>query len=232
MNNMKPIVLLGLKQIPFFINLSGVALNALADNAKPVKFAKGEVIITEGEHTQSLYIVLSGEVKVLTRYGENKNVDLVILEPGYYFGEMSLVTNDPRAATVTALHNTTCAVISKPDFKNWLTAHPDIEINLLNVLAEKVEYMTEKTHQMELSIIYEKTVKVLKDMAEPKGHLCPSGYKLIIEKLPTTSEIADLVGAKRRLVSIVLKELIKNKHLSTRGAGTISTLSNNLPESW
>ncbi len=226
MNNMKPIVLLGLKQIPFFINLSGEALNALADKAKPVKFAKGEVIITEGEQTQSLYIVISGEVKVLTHYGENKNVDLVILEPGYYFGEMSLLTNDPRSATVTALHNTTCAVISKPDFKNWLAAHPNIEINLLNVLAEKVEYMTEKTHQMELSIIYEKTVKVLTAMAEPKGH------KLIIEKLPTTSELADLVGAKRRLVSIVLKELIKNKHLSTRGAGTVSTLSNNLPEAW
>jgi hypothetical protein len=78
---MKAIVLHGLKQIPFFINLSGEALNALADKAKPVKFAKGEVIITEGEQTQSLYIVISGDVKVLTHYGENKNVDLVILEP-------------------------------------------------------------------------------------------------------------------------------------------------------
>lgn len=223
---MKPIVLLGLKQIPFFTNLSSEALNALADKAKPVTFAKGEVIITEGEHTQSLYIVIRGEVKVLTHYGENKNVDLLILEPGYYFGEMSLVTNDPRAATVTALHNTACAVILKPDFKSWLAAHPTIEINLLNVLAEKVGYMTEKTQQMELSIIYEKTVNVLKDMAEPKGN------KLIIEKLPTTSEIAELVGAKRRLVSIVLKELIKNKYLSTRGAGTLSTLSSHLPESW
>jgi hypothetical protein len=86
--------------------------------------------------------------------------------------------------------------------------------------------MTEKTHQMELSIIYEKTVNVLRGMAKPKGH------QLIIEKLPTTSEIAEMIGTKRRLVAIVLKELIKNKHLRTRGAGTVSTLSNNLPESW
>ena len=87
---MKHITLLGLKQIPFFSNLPVAALDALADKAKPVKFEKGDTIISEGEQTHSLYIVVTGKVKILTNYGEDKNVDLVILEPGHYFGEMAL----------------------------------------------------------------------------------------------------------------------------------------------
>lgn len=223
---MKNITLQGLKQMPFFSNLALAALETLAEKAKPVKFEKGETIINEGEQTHSLYIVITGKVKILTRYREDKNVDLVILEPGHYFGEMAMLTNDPRAATVTAMDKSTCAMISKTDFKSWLQEHPDIEINLLRLLAEKVDYMAEKTHQMELSIIYEKIIGILNGMAIPKGH------QLIIEKLPTATELAEMIGTKRRLVAIVLKELIKNKHLNTRGAGTISTLSSNLPEVW
>lgn len=221
---MKHITLLGLKKIPFFSNLPVAALDALADKAKPVKFEKGNTIISEGEQTHSLYIVVTGKVKILTNYGEDKNVDLVILEPGHYFGEMALLTNDPRGATVTAMSTTTCAVISKADFNTWLNAHPGVEINLLNVLAEKLEYMTEKTHQMELSIIYEKTVKILNGLAKQKGN------QLVIEKQPSAQELAVLIGTSKRLVSTVLKELSKNKHIVTKGQALhISSL---LPESW
>ena len=136
----------------------------------------------------------------------------------------SLLTNDPRGATVTAMSTTTCAVISKADFNTWLNAHPGVEINLLNVLAEKLEYMTEKTHQMELSIIYEKTVKILNGLAKQKGN------QLVIEKQPSAQELAVLIGTSKRLVSTVLKELSKNKHIVTKGQALhISSL---LPESW
>lgn len=220
---MQHIVLIGLKQIPFFSHIPDGTLNALVEKAKQVKFAKGDTIITEGELSSALYVVLAGRARVLTSYDVGKHVDLLILEPGAYFGEMALLTDDPRAATVVAMDKCTCAIISKTDFKHWLNSYA-VEINLLGVVSEKISYLNEKTHQMALSSVYEKIVKVLKSLAQQEGNA------LVISVPPTTQELAELVGASSGLVKEIMKELARNKYVVAKGKALhVSAI---MPELW
>lgn len=221
---MQAIVFLGLQRIPCFSTLPETALNALAAKAKAVQFAKGATIIHEGEASTALYIVLSGKVKVLTQYAEHKAVDLVILEAGLYFGELALLSNEPRAATVTATEKTVCGVISQTDFKHWLKAHPTIAINPLGLLAEKVSYMNEKAQQMALSSVYAKTVAVLQNLAVEQAG------EVVISAPPSLQELARLVGASRDQVTQVFKALQQGGYVLKRGKTWV--LDGALPDNW
>lgn len=87
-------------------------LVTLAERAKPIKFQKQSTIIMEGDTTSSLYIILSGKVRIFGSDDKSKELTLMIQEAGSYFGEIALLTDEPRSASVVALENTTCAVIS------------------------------------------------------------------------------------------------------------------------
>ncbi len=220
---MQHIVLVGLKQIPFFSHLPDKNLNDLAATAKQLKFAKGDTIITEGENTSPLYVVLAGRARVITSYDVGKHVDLLILDRGSYFGEMALLTGEPRAATIQAIDKCVCAMISKNSFKAWIDAHL-IEINMLGVVTEKIGYLNEKTQQMALSSAYEKIVKVLKNLAQQEGNA------LVISVQPTIHELAELVGASEGVVKTIMQELKKNKYVLAKGKAL--QVASILPETW
>jgi len=156
-----------LKKISYLANLPDETLNALAAKAKSAKFPKRATIITEGDETSSLYVILSGKVRVYSSDDKNsKEVTLLLQEAGTHFGELALLSDEPRSATVETLEKTVCGIISKADFLNWLSQNPDIAIALLGVLSEKIRYLTEKVKQMALSNVYERTVKLLNEMAK------------------------------------------------------------------
>jgi CRP/FNR family cyclic AMP-dependent transcriptional regulator len=190
-----------LKKIPFLSKLPDEALNALAAKAKSIKFPKQATIITEGDETSSLYIVLSGKVRVFSRDEKSKEVTLLIQESGSYFGELALLGNEPRSASVETLEKTVCGIISKNDFKYWLASHPDVVIGLLRELSDKIRHLTEKVKQMALSNVYERTIKVLQDMADKEGDI------FVIHNRPTQQELANMVGSSREMVNKIMKEL-------------------------
>lgn len=213
-----------LTNIPFLAQLPDDALNALASKAKVLRFPKQAVIISEGDETSSLYIILSGKVRVFGSDDKSKEVTLLVQEAGQYFGELALLSDDPRSAAVEALEPTVCAVVSKADFINWLKLHPDAAIALLAVLSKKVRYLTEKVKQMALSNVYERTIKALQDMAEPEGNI------LVIRNKPTQQELANMVGSSREMINKIMKELTKGGYIVIDGK-TIS-IKAKLPASW
>lgn len=221
---MHPDIILGLRKIPFLSQLPVESLNALALNARIVPFGKQATIITEGDETTSLYILLSGKVRVFTSYADGKEVTLLTQGAGSYFGELALLTNEPRSASVMTLEKSVCGIISKKEFIAWLTTHPEVAIDLLGVLSEKVKYLTEKIKQLALSNVYERTLSVLRDMAHQEGDF------FIIDKKPTQQELADMVGASREMINKVMKELasagyVEFDHKSMR-------IANQSPNAW
>lgn len=221
---MQPEVFSGLKKIPFLARLPDEALQILASKAKPAKFPKHEVIITEGDETSSLYIVLSGKIRVFSSDNKSKEVTLLIQEAGSCFGEIALLSDEPRSASVITLERTLCGVISKNDFIHWLTAHPEVAINLLGVLSEKIRSLTEKVKQLALSNVYERTIKVLEDMAHPKGNL------LVIDTRPTQYELATMVGSSREMINKIMQELIKGGYIVIEDKSL--RIKKKLPVSW
>lgn len=217
-------VFTGLKKIPFLSDLSDEALIALAEKAKPAKFPKQATIIMEGDETSSLYIMLSGKVRVFSSDDKSKEIMLLIQEPGSYFGELSLLTDEPRSASVVTLETTTCGVISKSDFINWLKVHPDVAIMLLGVLSKKIHQLTDKVRSMALSNVYERTVKALQAMAVVEGNAS------VIHNRPTQQDLASMVGASREMVNKIMHELTKGGYIEVQEKALI--IVKKLPASW
>ena len=217
-------IFLSLKKIPLLSRLPDEALNALAAKAKSVKFPKQAIIITEGDETSSLYIILSGKVRVFSSDEKSKEVTLLIQESGSYFGELALLGDEPRSASVETLEKTVCGIISKDDFKYWLVSHPDVAMGLLSELSEKIRHLTEKVKQMALSNVYERTIKVLQDKAIKEGDI------FVIDNKPTQQELANMVGSSREMINKVMKELTKGGYIVIKDKTL--RIENKPPASW
>lgn len=217
-------VFTGLKKIPFLSKLSDEVLNTLAEKAKPAKYPKHATVIMEGDESSSLYIILEGKVRVFGSDDKSKELTLMIQEAGSYFGEIALLSDEPRSASVETLEKTTCAVISKSDFIAWLKHYPDVAIDLLGVLSQKIRQLTEKVKQMALSNVYERIIIVLQEMAVPEGNT------RLIRNKPSQDDLAKMIGASREMVNKVMQELTKGGYITIHDRDLI--INKKLPSSW
>ena len=108
-------------------------------------FEAGEVIFREGDKANGLYIIRSGSVRITK--GEMEMVELGTLSKNAFFGEMALVDNKPRSATVTALEPTQCAMINIHEFKKRLDKLEPIMQGIFRVMIERLRDQNEKLAQ-------------------------------------------------------------------------------------
>jgi len=214
----------GLKEIPFLSELPDKTLSELASHAKINSFPKNAFIITEGDETSSMYILLAGKVRVFSSDSQGKEVTLLTQTPISYFGELALLSNEPRSASVITVEKTSCAIIAQTDFKLWLSNHPDVAFGLIQDLAGTVRRLTDKVKQLALSNVYERTIQTLQEMASLKDG------QLIIDKRPTQQELANMVGSSREMVNKIMKELTKGGYILIQDKALI--IQKKLPASW
>lgn len=134
-----------LQTVPLFKSLRSGELRRLAELASVHSYRAGGVIVKQDDTAVALYCVLSGSARVLRESsGSEADVTLAELGPGAFFGEMSLLDDFPRSASVVATAPTQCALISKWDFEKELKAHPEIGLALLRVLSRRVRSLDEQ----------------------------------------------------------------------------------------
>jgi type IV pilus assembly protein PilB len=128
-----------LHQVPFFSPLSAEARGLLESRMRRRDFLPQSLIVREGTSDGAAFFILSGRVAVRRR-DPDSGVDFVLAElgSGHMFGEMSLLTGQPRTASVLALEDTTCAVLERADFEQTLVAHPELASGLTRLLAERL----------------------------------------------------------------------------------------------
>jgi CRP/FNR family cyclic AMP-dependent transcriptional regulator len=214
----------GLKSIPFLSNLPDETLSELASHAKKHTFQKNSFIITEGDETNSLYILLSGKVRVFSSDEQGKEVTLLIQTPVSYFGELALLGNHARSASIISVEKSSCAIIAQSDFKFWLSNHSDVAFGVIQDLSDTVRRLTDKVKQLALLNVYERTIQALQEMATKEGDV------LVIDKRPTQQELANIVGASREMVNKIMKELTKGGYIVIQEKTL--RIERKLPASW
>jgi CRP/FNR family cyclic AMP-dependent transcriptional regulator len=95
---------------------------------------------------------------------------------------------------------------------------------LLRELSEKIRHLTEKVKQMALSNVYERTIKVLQDMANKEGDI------FVIYNKPTQQELANMVGSSREMINKIMKELTKGGYIVIKDKTL--RIENKPPASW
>jgi CRP-like cAMP-binding protein len=128
-----------LSGVELFQSLSPEELERLAGAAKTHLYAAGENLCRQGEPGESFYIICEGRVAVLMNGPEGRTVTAAHLASGAFFGEMSLLTGEPRSGTVTAETDVQVLRVSKQDFAGLLQANANLAENLAAVLAKRIE---------------------------------------------------------------------------------------------
>jgi CRP/FNR family transcriptional regulator, cyclic AMP receptor protein len=203
-----------LKNIPLFTYLSESDLNALSAEAVSKSFPKNTVIINEGEKSDSLYVILSGRVKVMMSGPDGREIILTMLNAGEFFGELSLVDSQPRSATVATMEPSQFSVISKGDFKRVMATSPEMADHVMQGLAHRLREADKKISNLALMDVYGRVARTLLQLAVKR-----EGVLIVSDKL-SQQDIANMVGASREMVNRILKEL--------EGSGYIKVESKNI----
>jgi CRP/FNR family cyclic AMP-dependent transcriptional regulator len=203
--------------------LTQETLRAIATSGIVRQFPKNTILINEGDVGDSLYIVLTGKVKVFASNEAGKEVVLDFHGPGEYVGEMSL-DNEPRSASVVTTEPTSCAVVSRVNFRDFVLAHPEFALNLIEKLIQRMRRTTENVKSLALSDVYGRLVRLLTGLAKDVG-----GVQVVPERL-TQQDIAERVGASRDMISRLMKDLVGGGYLSV-DERTI-TIHKKLPPAW
>jgi CRP-like cAMP-binding protein len=128
-----------LSRVPLFANCTPAEIAAIAAVAQEHSFESGQIIVTQGTPGQAFYLILTGKVEIV-----RDSNSLGAFGPGDFFGEMSLLDQAPRSATIRALEPTTCLMLSSWDFKAVLEGHPSIAVKLLEVLSRRLRVADER----------------------------------------------------------------------------------------
>jgi CRP/FNR family cyclic AMP-dependent transcriptional regulator len=203
--------------------LSAEEIDQLAQGATLRTFPKNAVVVNEGDRTDSLYIILSGRVRVFLADEEGHEVTLGTQGPGEYFGEMVL-DEGPRSASIMTLEPCRFAVVSKEAFTAFLASHPDFSVRLIRKLIHRARALTNNVRSLALLDVYGRVARLLLDMAVEQD-----GKRMIPEKL-TQQDIASRVGASREMISLILKDLSAGGFISI--AGKRITVNKELPKHW
>lgn len=118
-----------LKKIHLFFGLEDNELMGLAQEMDELSVEKDGIVVKQGAPADSFYMIHGGSVRIVRRR-DGKDIQLAQLVKEDYFGEMALVSNSRRSATVTALEDTTLLILSRDDFKKLFREHPKLRDNL------------------------------------------------------------------------------------------------------
>jgi CRP/FNR family cyclic AMP-dependent transcriptional regulator len=189
--------------------LAEETLKAIAATGVIRNFPKNAVLINEGDTADSLFIVLSGRVKVFASNTAGREIVLSFFGPGEYVGEMSL-DGSPRSASVMTMEPTSCAIVTRASFREFLLAHPDFALHLIEKLIQRVRITTETVKSLALSDVYSRLVRLIMTLAVER-----EGTLIVPEKL-TQQDIAERVGASRDMISRLFKDLVAGGYLSIK----------------
>ena len=190
-----------LNTIPVFAGLGDKQLATIEQHMVSRTYPKNTIIVNEGDQSDSMYVIKSGKVKVFCSDEDGKEVILNEQGPGEYFGELSLIDDMERSASVMTTEKSTLMIFSKADFKKILKEEPEIALTLLRDLTMRVRALTENVRNLALLDVYGRVAKTLLNKAEEKDG------EYVIEGKLTQQDIANRVGASREMVARIMKDL-------------------------
>jgi CRP/FNR family cyclic AMP-dependent transcriptional regulator len=187
------------------------------------QFPKNTVVVSQGDETDSFYVILQGKVDVFLHNDKGKEIIINTLGECEAFGELAPLGRIPRQASIITTEDSTFGIISRQVFMDTLLTKPTVSMQIIDLLVHRIQDLTEEVSSLALEDVYNRVVRVLYKHAEAVGE------KLITEKL-TQQDIASRVGATREMVHRILKELKTGGYISIEGKHI--TIEKKLPAGW
>jgi CRP/FNR family cyclic AMP-dependent transcriptional regulator len=201
-------------------------VRALARRGEVVRHPKGAVLIQEGSLGDTLYIVLTGRLRVYgSHIASEREITHGTYGPGEYVGEMSL-DGGPRSASVMALEPTVCAMVTRRTLQAHLADDPAFAFELLAKVIRRARAATLSAKGMALNDVYGRLKALLEGQSEP----LPDGTRRLTERL-THLELAHRVGCSREMITRQINDLQQGGYVQAQRGGDLLLLKP-LPPRW
>ena len=212
-----------LENVPLFSGLSTESLAEIEQHSSVKSFRKNAIIISQDDKSYSLYVILSGRVKVFVSGEDGREAVLNYQGAGDYFGDLALIDKQPRVASVMATEASKFMIISRQDFLTCLSRNPEIAINLIKPMTQRMRMLAKNVSSLALMDVYGRVARILLQQAvEKEGEMVTGRI--------TQQEIAEMVGASRAMVSRILKDLKTGGYISVHNKCV--TIHQKLPGRW
>ena len=186
--------------------LSPEVMAAMTKHGVVREFRPRTVILSEGEHSNSLYILLEGTAKAYVSDADGREAVLSTMGPGEYFGEIAY-DEGPRSASVMTLEACKVLVVPHEDFDELVKGSPEFSLHFIRRLIGRIRALTENVRSLALMDAYGRVARLLLDSAEDQD-----GLK-VVPRL-TQSDIASRVGCSREMVSRIFKDLVTGGYMT------------------
>lgn len=187
-----------LKSVPLFSHLSDEEATSIARATRERAYPKNSVIVFEDDPGDALFVVKSGQVKVVLTGEHGREVILSVLGEGDFFGEMSLIDDQPRSAHVIAMEDSKLLVLYREDFHRCLERTPRIALGLLRALSRRLRSADDKIGGLVLLDVPGRVARLLLELAD-------EGDGKTISRSITHHTIAQMVGSSRETVSRTIR---------------------------
>ncbi len=192
-----------LNVVPLFHDLNELQLASIGAHLSLRVFEKGVFVLREGEKANSMYVIVTGQVKVFSVDPDDDSREIILktLGPGEFFGELPMFDHEPRSASVATLERCHLQVLSYAAFERAIMSSPDIAQKVLVTLARRLRAADRKIGDLALLDISSRVARTLLELA-----IMSNGRRVVGEPF-TQKDLASMIGASREMVNRTLKDL-------------------------
>lgn len=190
-----------LREVPLFAQLREGDIQRIMQAARHRTYPKNSVIVFEDDPGDALYVVESGQVKLVLIAEDGREVILSIRKKGDFFGEISLIDDEPRSAHVIAMEDSRLLVLRREDFQRCLQEMPQVAIGLLRALCKRLRQADSKIGSLVLLDATGRVAHLLLEMADEND-------AFTIHQRLTHHMIAQMIGASRETVSRTMRDFV------------------------
>lgn len=204
-----------LSQVGLFAGLEPTGLARLRDSSYPHRLGRGQVLFVEGEPSEQLYLVRSGRLRVFRDSARGDQVTLTFVAPGATIGELSVVDEQPRSASVDAAAPSELVAVPSGVVREVLAASPAATWAVARLLADQVRRLTDTAADLVLLDLPRRLGKLLLEQAVPDRGV------LTVTFLTSQTGVAAMLGVTRQSLNRSLAALARRGWIATADGGRI-----------
>jgi len=205
-----------LMYVPIFSDLEKETIDKILSIGTTKSYTKDSYILMEEGTGTAMFVIISGKVKVSRTSADGREVILSILGEFDFFGEMAILDGLARSASVIAMQDSELFIIQREQFLELLKEHPEISINLLQELTQRLRAADSKIKALSLKDAEGKVATVILQLAEDLGKIKQGVVE--IEKLPLQQDLANMAGTSRETISRTLHSFAKKGQVELDGS--------------
>lgn len=204
-----------LKLVPFFNNLNQDDTEQLAQRLVMRRFNTGQIIFHHGDPGGLLYIISKGKVKITHSTPDGQEAMLAIFGSGDFFGELALLDDSPRSATVESIQPTETLTLHREDFIRFISDNPNFALHVLHTLAQHIRRLNNQISDIFFLDLPARLARQLLHLAEQHGKSNDEG--IMIELSLTQTDLAEMTGATRVSINKALGRFRRSNWVKVTG---------------